>query len=70
MEKRSVLARFAGKVLTHRQLVKEIWGPHYTEEGPNLRVAIYQLRHKIEADPANPRYLITEAGVGYRLRVE
>ena len=65
----SVLLRFAGKVLTHRQLIKEIWGPTYSEEGPNLRVAVYQLRHKIEADPAHPRYLTTEAGIGYRFRI-
>ena len=65
----SVLVRHAGKVLTHRQLIKDVWGPHYSDESQNLRVAVYALRHKIELDPAKPQHLITEAGVGYRLRV-
>ena len=63
-----LLIRHAGKVLTHRQIVKEVWGPAYSDESQNLRVVIHQLRHKIESEPARPRYLITEAGVGYRLR--
>jgi two-component system KDP operon response regulator KdpE len=64
----AVLVRHAGKVLTHRQLLREVWGgapaaqPHY------LRVYMAQLRNKLEADPARPRHLITESGVGYRLR--
>ncbi len=66
----TALVRHAGKVLTHQQLLREVWGgvpgaqPHY------LRVYMAQLRHKLEADPARPRYLQTEPGVGYRLRVE
>ena len=66
----SVLVKHAGKVLTHHQLLNEVWGPNNTEEGNYLRVYIHQLRHKIEADPARPRYLTTETGVGYRLRAE
>ena len=66
----ALLVKHSGKVLTHRQIVKEVWGPHYSDESPNLRVVIYQLRHKLEADPARPKYLTTEAGVGYRLKSE
>lgn len=62
-----VLVRFAGRVLTHHQLLKEVWGSQSTEQVHNLRVHMAQLRRKIEADPARPRYLITETGVGYRL---
>ena len=62
------LVKHAGKVLTHRQISQEVWGPHYAEENHSLRVFIYQLRHKIESNPAQPKHLITEAGVGYRLR--
>jgi len=64
------LMRHAGKVLTHRQLLKEVWGPAYANQTHYLRVYMVQLRHKLEADPARPRYLVTEPGVGYRLRVE
>lgn len=64
----SVLVKHAGKVLTHRQLLNEVWGPDNTEEANYLRVYIHQLRHKIEDDPARPKYLTTETGVGYRLR--
>ncbi len=60
----------AGKVLTHRHLLREVWGPGYDGETHMLRVNISNLRHKIEADPTRPRLLITEPGVGYRLRVE
>jgi two-component system KDP operon response regulator KdpE len=60
----------AGKVITHQQLLKAVWGPGYTTEMAYLRVYIGQLRHKLEVDPARPRYLVTEPGVGYRLRVE
>lgn len=63
-----LLARHAGKVLTHRQLLKDVWGPGATEQTHYLRVYMGQLRRKIEPDPARPRLLITEAGVGYRLR--
>jgi two-component system KDP operon response regulator KdpE len=61
--------RHAGKVLTHRQLLARVWGEAYTEESHYLRVYMGQLRHKLEPNPAEPRYLITETGVGYRLRV-
>jgi two-component system KDP operon response regulator KdpE len=63
-----VMVKHAGKVLTHRQLLKEVWGPGCSEDVNYLRVFIHQLRRKIEAVPANPKHLITEAGVGYRLR--
>jgi two-component system, OmpR family, KDP operon response regulator KdpE len=61
-------ARNAGKVLTHRQILKEIWGPPYAGQTQYLRVFMVQLRRKIEADPARPRLLVTEPGIGYRLR--
>jgi len=64
------LIRHAGKVLTHRQLLKEVWGPLHVEEGHYLRVYMRQLRSKLELNPAQPRYLVTELGVGYRLRTE
>jgi len=64
------LARQPGRVLTHRQLLREIWGPNAVEEVHYLRVHMASLRRKIEADPARPAWLITEAGVGYRLRPE
>ena len=54
------------KVVTHRTLLQSIWGPEYSGEAEYLRVYINRLRHKLEADPANPRYLLTEPGVGYR----
>lgn len=66
----TVLIRHAGKVLTHRQLLKEVWGPLHVEEGHYLRVYMRQLRNKLEKTPAHPRYLVTELGVGYRLRTE
>lgn len=61
------LALSAGKVLTHSQLLKSIWGSEYQNESHYIRVYIGQLRQKIEADPAQPKYIITEPGVGYRL---
>jgi len=64
----AILVKHAGKVLTHRQILKEVWGPAYAEDNHSLRVFVHQLRHKLEADPAQPKWLITEAGVGYRLR--
>jgi two-component system KDP operon response regulator KdpE len=64
------LIRYAGKVLTHRQLLKEVWGPLHVDEGHYLRVYMRQLRNKLERNPAQPRYLVTELGVGYRLRTE
>lgn len=66
----ATLVRHAGKVVTHRQLLKEVWGPLHVEEGHYLRVYMRQLRNKLETSPANPKYLVTELGVGYRLRTE
>ena len=62
-----VLVRHAGFVVTHRQLLQQVWGPSYIEHSHYLRIYMGQLRHKLESDPARPRYLLTEAGVGYRL---
>jgi two-component system KDP operon response regulator KdpE len=62
------LVRHAGKVLTHRHLLKEVWGANAINHNHYLRVYITQLRHKLEEDPAQPRLLQTETGVGYRLR--
>jgi two-component system KDP operon response regulator KdpE len=62
------LMKHAGKVLTHRQLLKEVWGAAYASQTHYLRVYMVQLRHKLEHDPARPRYLVTEPGVGYRLK--
>ncbi len=64
-----LLLQNAGKVLTHRQLLRQVWGNAYESEMHMLRVNISNLRHKIEADPTRPHYLMTEPGVGYRLRV-
>jgi two-component system, OmpR family, KDP operon response regulator KdpE len=64
----SFLAKNAGKVLTHRQILLEVWGPPYCAEVQYLRVFMAQLRRKIEADPARPTLLLTEPGVGYRMR--
>jgi two-component system KDP operon response regulator KdpE len=66
----TTLIRYAGRVMTHRQLLKEVWGPLHVEEGHYLRVYMRQLRNKLEKNPAHPRYLVTELGVGYRLRTE
>ncbi|MFB3892261.1 MAG: response regulator [Phycisphaerae bacterium] len=63
----TTLAHHAGKVLTHRFLLKEVWGPPYVEQSHYPRIFMANLRRKIEADPARPRYLLTEQGVGYRL---
>ena len=63
----ALLARHAGKVLTHRQILREVWGPNATE-AHWVRVHMAELRKKLEADPARPRMLVTEPGVGYRLR--
>lgn len=65
----STLIKFAGKVVTHRQLLTAVWGPPYVEHTQYLRVFMGQLRQKLEPDPAKPRYLINEPGVGYRLKV-
>jgi two-component system KDP operon response regulator KdpE len=65
-----LLARHAGKVVTHRQILKEVWGPAYGEQTHYLRVYVAHLRDKIEADPTRPELLLTEPGVGYRLAAE
>ena len=66
----ALLARNAGRVLTHRQLLKEVWGQAYLDNTHHLRVQMHGLRHKLEPEPARPRYLLTEPGVGYRLQAE
>jgi two-component system, OmpR family, KDP operon response regulator KdpE len=66
----SLLIRHAGKVLTHRQLLKEVWGVNYADQSHYVRVYVAQLRQKLEADPARPRLILTEPGVGYRLKAE
>lgn len=63
----ALLIRHAGLVLTHRYLLKEVWGAEHIHDGHYLRIYMGQLRHKLESDPARPRYLLTEVGVGYRL---
>jgi len=65
----AVLIKNAGKVLTHQYLLKEVWGPSYWENSHYLRIYMSQLRQKLETDPAQPQYLLTESGVGYRLKV-
>jgi two-component system KDP operon response regulator KdpE len=65
-----LLARHAGKVVTHRQILKEVWGPAYGEQTHYLRVYVAHLRDKIESDPARPELLLTEPGVGYRLAAD
>jgi two-component system KDP operon response regulator KdpE len=62
----TALVRYAGRVLTHQHLLKEVWGPHHTQDTHYLRVHLAQLRRKIEPNAAQPRYLLTETGVGYR----
>jgi two-component system KDP operon response regulator KdpE len=62
-----LLARHAGKLLTHPTILREIWGPAYKEESNYLHVYVSQLRRKLEPDPARPRYILTQPGVGYRL---
>jgi two-component system KDP operon response regulator KdpE len=64
----AVLARNLGKVVTHRQLLKEVWGPHAVQEPHYVRVFMANLRKKLETNPSRPQLLITEQGVGYRLR--
>jgi two-component system KDP operon response regulator KdpE len=66
----AVLVRQAGKVITHRQLLREVWGPHHEEDDHYLRIYMRQLRSKLEANPAQPRFLLNEPGVGYRLFTE
>lgn len=66
----STLIKHAGKVVTHKQLLKEVWGQHYGTENHYVRVYMGQLRLKLEQDAARPEYLLTEPGVGYRLKAE
>jgi len=66
----TTLVRHAGKVVTHQQLLREVWGPMHTDQAHYVRVYMAHLRHKLEAEPARPRYLLTEPGVGYRLEAE
>lgn len=66
----ATLVRYAGKVVTHRQLLRDVWGPNAADQSHYLRVYMAHLRHKLEKDPARPRYLVTEPGVGYRLLTE
>jgi two-component system KDP operon response regulator KdpE len=66
----ATLVRHAGKVMTQKQLLHEVWGPEYADAAHYVRIYMQHLRHKLEADPARPVYFITEPGVGYRLRAE
>jgi two-component system KDP operon response regulator KdpE len=64
-----MLATNAGKVLTHRMLLRAVWGSGYEQDVPTLRVFVTQLRRKIEADPAHPTHITTEPGIGYRFQI-
>ena len=66
----AALVRHAGKVVTHAQLLRDVWGPTHTDQAHYVRVYLAHLRHKLETEPARPRYLLTEPGVGYRLATE
>jgi two-component system KDP operon response regulator KdpE len=66
----ATLVRYAGRVVTHQQLLRDVWGPTHDDQSHYVRVYMAHLRHKIEAQPARPRYLLTEPGVGYRLAAE
>jgi two-component system, OmpR family, KDP operon response regulator KdpE len=66
----TTLVRHAGKVVTHQQLLREVWGPSHDDQSHYVRVYMAHLRHKLETEPARPRYLLTEPGVGYRLAIE
>ena len=66
----ALLAKHAGMVVTHRQLLAEVWGPTHQNDTHYLRIYMKQLREKLEADPVRPRYLLTDTGVGYRLVTE
>ena len=66
----TTLVRHAGKVVTHQQLLRDVWGPSHDDQAHYVRVYMAHLRHKLEAEPARPRYLLTEPGVGYRLAGE
>ena len=64
----ALLIANAGKVLTHRHLLREVWGPSYVESNHYVRIYVGHLRQKLEADPAQPRHILTETGVGYRFQ--
>jgi two-component system KDP operon response regulator KdpE len=64
------LASHPDRVLTHRQILREVWGPDHAGDSHYLRIYMSHLRHKLEEDPTQPRYLLTETGVGYRFRLE
>jgi len=66
----AILVRHAGKVITHHHLLKEVWGPAHVNEVQYLRVYMTQLRQKLELDPARPRFLMNEPGIGYRLKYD
>jgi two-component system KDP operon response regulator KdpE len=66
----TTLIRHAGKVVTHQQLLREVWGPAHTDQAHYVRIYMAHLRHKLETEPARPRYLLTEPGVGYRLAAD
>jgi two-component system KDP operon response regulator KdpE len=66
----TALVKHAGMVMTHRHLLELVWGPGHAHQMQYLRVYMTQLRHKLEKAPANPKYLVTEPGIGYRLRVD
>jgi len=65
----ALLVKHAGKVMTHRQILKEVWGPDHTDDAQYLRVFVHALRRKLEPEPSRPKYLHTETGVGYRLKI-
>ncbi len=66
----SILIRNGGAVVTHRQLLQEVWGAEHIQDQHYLRIYMGQLRHKLEVNPARPRYLLTEVGIGYRLAID
>ena len=66
----ALMIRNAGKVLTHRQILREVWGPSHVESNHYLRIYMGQLRHKLEENPARPRFFLTDVGVGFRLMLE
>jgi two-component system KDP operon response regulator KdpE len=65
----AVMLANSGKVMTHRHLMQEVWGPGHTEQGHYLRIYVGRLRQKLETDPALPRHILTETGVGYRFQL-
>lgn len=66
----ATLVKNAGMVMTHRHLLEQVWGPGHAHQMQYLRVYMTQLRHKLERDPARPRYFLTETGIGYRLKID